>query len=135
MARMTIGELARRGGVGVETVRYYQRRKLIPEPPRRPRGFRQYTDETLRALRFIRRAKGLGFKLREIARMMSMRTSRSAETDLVDVLLTKVTDLEREVDDLQLAIRVLKRLADRMEGLPPDARWKLLEPDGEDDST
>ena len=61
---LTIGQLAKQSGVGVETLRYYERRKLIPEPPRRRSGYRQYPPETVNRIRFIRRAKELGFSPR-----------------------------------------------------------------------
>jgi DNA-binding transcriptional MerR regulator len=57
---LTIGQLAHQAGVGVETLRYYERQKLIPEPPRRRSGYRQYPPETVNRIRFIRRAKELG---------------------------------------------------------------------------
>ena len=63
MATMTIGKLAKRAGVGVETIRFYERRGLIPEPPRRSSGYRQYDDATVLRVQFIRRAKELGFTL------------------------------------------------------------------------
>ncbi|MHC4393709.1 MAG: MerR family transcriptional regulator, partial [Planctomycetota bacterium] len=59
--RMTIGELARSVGVGVETIRFYERKGMIEEPPRRPSGYRQYGPEVIQRLRFIRRTKELGF--------------------------------------------------------------------------
>ena len=77
MLVMTIGELARRAGVGVETVRFYQRRGLLGEPPRRPGSRRLYTAEHLKVLRFIRRCKGLGFPLKDIAPLVLLRNGRS----------------------------------------------------------
>jgi DNA-binding transcriptional MerR regulator len=126
---MTIGELARRGGVGIETVRYYQRRKLLEEPPRRGGGFRQYSDDALRTLRFIRRAKGLGFTLKEIGRLLALRADRRKSQDqLLDVLVAKRADLEQQVQELQIAIRSLARLTDEMGTAPAGERWALLEP-------
>ena len=94
MPRMTIGELARRAGVGVETVRYYQRRGLFPEPPRQPRGFREYPNEALELLRFIRRARGLGFTLREIERLLSLRKSKKDSNEVAEMLTAKAADVE-----------------------------------------
>jgi MerR family mercuric resistance operon transcriptional regulator len=130
MSSMTIGELARRGGVGIETVRYYQRRKLLEEPPRHGRGFRQYSDETLRTLRFIRRAKGLGFTLKEISKLLALRAAdrKKSKEQLLDVLMTKRADLERQVSDLQIAIRSLGRLTEQMAVIPAEERWSLMDP-------
>src|SRR5579859_6767348 len=79
---MTIGELARHAGVGVETVRFYQRRGLLAEPPRRPGGRRHYTESHLTDLRFIRRCRGLGFAVGEVADLLRLRRSprRSCRT-------------------------------------------------------
>ncbi len=88
----TIGRLARAAGVGVETVRYYQRRGLLREPPRPPGGVRRYGAPDLARLRFIRRAQALGFTLREVAELLALddgtgcvRARRVAEARLEDV--------------------------------------------------
>ena len=70
--RYTIGTLARKAGVNVETVRYYQRRGLMREPARPLGGIRSYSQEHARRLRFIREAQKLGFDLREIAELLSL---------------------------------------------------------------
>ena len=70
---MTIGELARQAGVGVQTVRYYERRRLLPEAPRRASGYRAFAPAALERLRFIRRAQELGFTLSEIAELLALR--------------------------------------------------------------
>ena len=70
---LTIGLVARRAGVGVETVRFYERQGLIEEPPRRLSGYREYDDEVVARLGFIRRAKELGFTLKEIKELLSLR--------------------------------------------------------------
>jgi DNA-binding transcriptional MerR regulator len=77
MLVMTIGELARRAGVGVETVRFYQRSGLLGEPARRPGSRRLYTEDHLNALRFIRRCKGLGFSMKDIAPLLALRRTPS----------------------------------------------------------
>ena len=69
---MTIGQLAKCAGVGVETVRYYQKRGLINEPPKPLYGFRYYPVETAKRIRFIRRAKHLGFTLKEITELLQI---------------------------------------------------------------
>ena len=69
MESLTIGQLAHEAGVHVETVRYYERRGLLRQPPRTPAGYRQYAAADLRRLQFIARAKQLGFTLSEVARL------------------------------------------------------------------
>jgi MerR family mercuric resistance operon transcriptional regulator len=76
----TIGRLARAGGVNVETVRYYQRRRLLSVPIKRARGFRYYGPETLERLRFIRRAQALGLSLEDIRRLLGLDRKRACAT-------------------------------------------------------
>ncbi|QQR89789.1 MAG: MerR family transcriptional regulator [Myxococcales bacterium] len=67
----TIGQLAKHTGVGVETIRFYEKKGLLVAPKRLPSGYRQYSTLALDRVRFIRRAKGLGFTLGEIAELLS----------------------------------------------------------------
>jgi DNA-binding transcriptional MerR regulator len=73
MTHLTISQLAKQAQVTVETVRYYERRGLLPEPPRRTSGYRQYSQDDLAYLQFIRRAQTLGFSLNEIAELLALR--------------------------------------------------------------
>ena len=124
---MTIGELARKAGVGVETVRYYQRRGLFPEPPRQPRSTREYSPEALELLRFIRRARGLGFTIKEIEQLLVLRRSRKDARDLVGILTGKAADLERSVRETQAVISALNEMAVKCEVLAGPDRWSIFE--------
>ena len=73
MEALTIGQVARRAGVGIETVRFYERRGLTKDPPRTDAGYRQYPADVVLRLRFVKRAKELGFSLKEIAELLSLR--------------------------------------------------------------
>jgi MerR family copper efflux transcriptional regulator len=128
MARLTIGELARRAGVGVETVRYYQRRGIFPEPPRQPRGIREYPQECLDLLRFIRRARGLGFTIKEVEKLVALRRAKKDGTELATMLASKATELERQVRELQGVIQTLNDMAARADR-PDSDRWKLFDGD------
>ena len=75
---LTIGQLARAAGVNIETIRYYERRRLLQEPPRTSSGYRQYSSTDLWRLQFIARAKQLGFTLAEIATLLGPDSDRSA---------------------------------------------------------
>ncbi len=70
---LTIGQLAKEADVHVETVRYYERRGLIPEPPRTPSGYRSYPAESVTRIRFIKSAQALGFSLAEIEQLLALR--------------------------------------------------------------
>jgi MerR family transcriptional regulator, copper efflux regulator len=80
MKAMTISKAARAAGVGVETVRFYERRRLIARPAKPPDGgFRRYPPETIERIRFVRQAQGLGFSLREIGELLSLRADPSTD--------------------------------------------------------
>jgi MerR family copper efflux transcriptional regulator len=92
MDALGIGQLARRGGVGIDTVRYYERNGLLAPHTRLASGYRRYGDFELARLRFIRRAQALGFTLKEITQLLALsaqrdvgRVKRSAQTKLLDV--------------------------------------------------
>lgn len=72
----TIGAVAKRVGVAIDTIRYYEREGLLPEPQRRASGYRSYGDDAIAQLRFIRRAKNLGFTLEEIRELLALSTDR-----------------------------------------------------------
>lgn len=99
--RLTIGELARRAGVGVEAVRYYQKRGLLTQPERPSRGYRVYSDETLERLTFIRRAREVGFPVDAIAELLRRRDAQEDSCSEVRRCLM------RQVETLEDAIREL----------------------------
>jgi DNA-binding transcriptional MerR regulator len=98
--RLTIGALAAAGGVNVETIRYYERRGLLPPPGRSGAGYRQYSADDLWRLGFIRRAKGLGFTLAEIAELLGRRTDRSG-LDVLAAAQAKLAQVETDIAELQ----------------------------------
>lgn len=99
---MKIGELADRTGVNVQTVRYYERRDLLPEPERTASGYREYDADDLRRLHFILRAKELGFTLTEIRDLLGLRASTGATADDVRRRAQeKIDDVEGKLRDLQ----------------------------------
>ena len=104
IASLTIGQLARRADVGVETVRFYEREGLLEEPARRPSGYRQYDEIVVDRLRFIRRAKQLGFTLKEIKELLSLQIDPA--TTCADVK----SRAEAKLDDIVAKIRSLQRM-------------------------
>jgi MerR family mercuric resistance operon transcriptional regulator len=103
---LTIGKLAAAGGVGVETIRFYQRRGLL-ETPTRDRGIRRYGSEDLRRLRFIRRAQAAGFTLEEIKELLLLDSTedrpraRELATARIEALDSKIAELEGVRDALR----------------------------------
>lgn len=116
MTGITIGQLARQAGIGVETVRFYERRGLIEEPPRRQSGYRQYPPHAAARLRFIRRAKALGFSLDEIGQLLALRSRPTENREQVRARArAKIADIERRIADLSRMKRALTELADACE--------------------
>lgn len=114
MAALTIGKLAREGGVGVETVRYYQRRGLLATPDR-PAGWgegsvRRYSNEDVRRLRFIRTAQGAGFTLDEIAELLSLDASDDRPRARA-LASERIEALDFRIAELTAARNALARLA------------------------
>lgn len=98
-----ISELARAAGVGISTVRFYERRGLVTPTTRTHGGYRHYDREALRRLKFIRRAQRLGFTLAEVEQILAISVSVSvsvASDDLGDVISEKVTEIEQRLRDL-----------------------------------
>lgn len=121
MSDMTIGKVAEAVGVGVETIRFYERRGLIEQPPR-PQwgGYRAYPDETVRRVQFIRRAQEFGFSLREIAELLSLRTGQDTSAAEVRQRATaKLEDVDRKIEQLRHVRRGLMTLLDHCPGEGP----------------
>lgn len=137
MQSLTIGEVAKGADVGVETVRFYEREGLISPPPRRRSGYRQYPPETVRRVRFIRRAKALGFTLKEIAELLAMRVDANTSCAQVRVLArAKISDIDERLAALQRVRDALERLARRCRGSGPTSECPILDAldDGGDDA-
>ena len=111
MTRITIGTLASSAGVNVETVRFYERKGLLAQPERPNKGFRRYSEDALRRLRFIRSARELGFTLNEISELLSLRESPSATCEDVRVRAReKIEEIDRKVallDKMRLSLSQL----------------------------
>lgn len=111
MGSMTIGVVAKRAEVGVETVRFYERKGLIVQPPRQHSGYRQYPQDTPDRVRFIKRAKELGFSLKEIRELLELRITPGATCDRVR------RHAEAKIADIEERIRSLQRMKQALDGL------------------
>jgi MerR family mercuric resistance operon transcriptional regulator len=103
----TIGQLAAEAGVNVETVRYYQRRKLMPEPQRPPGGTRRYDEAAAERLRFIKRAQVMGFALVDVESLLNLRARRSCQKTR-DLAVSKLQLVDSQIRELR---RLRKELA------------------------
>ena len=127
MVHLKTGELAKRAGVNVETLRFYERVGLIPEPPRRVSGYREYPAESVRLIKFIKRAQELGFSLREVRELLELRVG--PETTCADVRRRahgKVLEVRRKIADLRAIERALQSLSAACSGEGPLSDCPIL---------
>ncbi len=109
---LTIGFLAKESGVGVETVRFYERKGLIKRPLKKDSGFRQYTFEDVRKIRFVKRAQDLGFTLREIKDLLELQvSSRATCGDLRKKADLKIAEVDGKIEDLKQMKESLKKFS------------------------
>lgn len=108
---LSIGEVARLTGVGVETVRFYEREDLIAEPIRRDSGYRQYPHEVVPRIKFIKRARELGFSLGEIRELFSLRVDPNTTcSEVRERVEKKIAEIDEKISDLEKMQRALGRL-------------------------
>lgn len=125
---MTTSELARRAGVNVQTVRFYERKGLLPAPPRTPGGYRRYDADALRRLRFIKHAQEIGFSLREIDELLSLRIDAGrACADVRRHAHDKIAEVDRRLRKLEQMRQVLARLVERCDRDPAPSDCPILE--------
>jgi len=125
---MKIGEVADRGGVNLQTIRYYEREGLLPQPPRLPSGYRVYSEPTVRRLRFIKRAQELGFTLAEIRDLLSLRIDHDRDRSEVRAIAeAKVADIEEKIRTLSAMKEALGRLTEHCSGHGPASECPILE--------
>ena len=128
MNALTIGQLAKQADVGVETVRFYERQGLLEEPDRRASGYRQYDEGVVRRLQFIRRAKELGFTLKEIRDLLSLRVDPTTTcADVKQRAESKLTDIEQKIRTLQRMKRALVKVTNSCSGSGPTSECPILE--------
>lgn len=109
---LTIGRIAAAAEVNVQTVRYYERRGLLAAPQRTASGYRQYAEDAVARLQFIKRAQELGFSLKEIQGLLALRVRHGSACDAVERRTRqKIALVERKIEDLQRIRRTLEQLA------------------------
>ncbi len=109
---LTIGQIAAAGSVNIETIRYYERRGLLLAASRSPSGYRQYSADAVRRLRFIRHAQDLGYSLAEIQELLALRVRNGAScTAVAQKTRQKIQIVEQRIRDLQRMKRTLQGLA------------------------
>lgn len=120
MKTLTRGQLARACDVGVETIRFYERQGLLPPPPRSATGYRHFSTDTVDRLNFIRRAKELGFNLKEIRELLALHDDEHGDRASVKAITeAKLSEIIGKIRDLQRMQTVLSHLATECSGTGP----------------
>jgi len=109
---MNIGEASRQSGVSAKMIRHYETLRLLPKVARSDAGYRRYDEAAVHALRFIRRARDLGFGMKEIEALLNLwRNRRRASADVKRIALAHADDLQRRIAEMQAMKRTLEHLA------------------------
>jgi Hg(II)-responsive transcriptional regulator len=124
---LTIGRLAEQAEVGIDTVRFYERRGLLPEPDRTPAGYRIYAGETVARLRFIRRAKRLGFSLDEIRTLLRLQDTGGSKSEVKKLTTRKLEQINAKIEDLARMREVLAELDRECSGSGDVAGCPIIE--------
>jgi MerR family mercuric resistance operon transcriptional regulator len=128
MESLTIGKLAKKTLINIETIRYYERRGLIPKPRRKESGYRQYPHETVTRIQFIKHAKDLGFSLKEIKELLSLRLDPQTPCSEVKKRAeAKILDIEKKVKTLQGMKKALHKLTKACSGYGSTSECPILE--------
>lgn len=128
MTLLSIGQVARRTQVTVETVRFYEKQGLIVAPQRSDAGYRQYPEETVKRVRFIQHAKEVGFTLKDIAELLALR--QEPRTSCADIKLRatqKIEEVDRKIQDLKRIRDALARMILTCSGSGAVSQCPILE--------
>ena len=128
MESLSIGQVARRAGVSIDTIRFYERQGVLEMPPRRDSGYRQYSEEVVRRLRFIQCVKRLGFTLKEITDLLTLRVDAQTKCSQVkEATLAKLEQVERKLVELERMRRALLQVASLCTGDGPTSACPMLD--------
>jgi len=136
MQRLTIGEVARRAAVHIETLRYYERQGLLAHPPSSRSNYRLYSEETVRRIQFIKRVQQLGFSLKEIQELLALQAAPQAQcVDVRERALAKIHEIEHKIRALLAMHTALTRLVAACAGQGYIADCPILESLAADEHT
>ncbi|MFO0801969.1 MAG: MerR family transcriptional regulator [Gemmataceae bacterium] len=125
---LSIGQVAKQAGVGVDTIRFYEKQSLLGKPSRTPGGYRTYDESAVRVLQFILQAKHLGFTLREIKQLLLLhRGTQSTRGDFRTIAREKLADIQAKIVALKRLRDALLPLVARCDGVGPLAGCPIVE--------
>lgn len=128
MEILSIGQVAHLSGVGVETIRFYEREGLLEVPVRRASGYRQYAEEAVKHIRFIKRAQHLGFSLKEIRELLTLRVDTETSCEQVKKrAAAKLAEVEQKMIELQRMRQALLQVASLCDREGPRGRCPMLD--------
>lgn len=128
MKNFSIGQVARLASVGVETVRFYEREGLLEPPARSASGYRQYAEDAVTYIRFIKRTQQLGFSLKEIRELLTLRVDGQTECSQVRACAeAKIAAVEQKIVELQHMRQALLQVASLCPGAGPSSRCPMLD--------
>ncbi len=124
---MRIGEAATAAGVSIQTLRYYERRRLLSPPRRRESGYREYAPDTVEQVRFVKHAQTLGFKLTEIEELLALRNHASSCGEVRGVAAAKIADIDERIRQLSNIRDTLRKLVTACVRSDSSARCAIIE--------
>lgn len=128
MDGLTIGNVAKLAEVHIETLRYYERKGVVPRPPRTISNYRRFPEDTVRRVRFVKHAQELGFSLKEIKELLALRGTRGAGCRNVQQrAAAKITEIEEKIRSLQAMRKALDKLVRECRGSGPLTECSILE--------
>ncbi|SRR5579884_861325 len=128
MQGLKVGEVAKRAGVNLQTVRYYERERLLARPPRTAANYRMYGLDAVQRIRFIKRAQELGFGLRDVRELLSLEAAPRARCrDVRNRAAAKLQEIEKKIATLQGMRRALTKLVGECSGRGPVTLCPILE--------
>ena len=126
MKEFSIGKIAQAAKIGIETIRFYEKTGLLEAPLRRPSGYRIYGTTDILRLRFIRRAKDLGFTLKEIKELLELRDKHEKKKPVLRLAKHKISDIEGKITSLQRMKHALEKLTSSCEHVRSEELCPLL---------
>lgn len=124
---MKIGEVAQKAGINIETIRYYERKGIIKRPIKPETGYREYSEDVVAIIKFIKNAQRLGFSLSEIVGLLSLKFDPNKDCSLVkSQALDKITEIEKKIKALSLMKKSLQEITNKCNGLGSTSTCNIL---------